>query len=115
MYTSRSRAYNQVVQRGRCVCACGGGTREGLYQAALSISEIGDRICRFMKKESTLRAATYLAYEKYVLDQRPSTRLAYISREDRKIENRLLVDNRSFTMLTIATKWLTEALAPRKD
>lgn len=36
-------------------------------------------------------------------------------REQQKIENRLLVDNRSFSALTVATEWLTEAMAPRED
>lgn len=35
------------------------------------------------------------------------------SEREGEIENRLLADNRSFNMLTVATKWLTEALASR--
>jgi len=72
------------------------------------------------KKTSRLHATTYLACEKYVLDQRGRIdgifrveRQKRKSERDGEIENRLLADNRSFNMLTVATKRLTEALASR--
>lgn len=117
-------ARNQVVQyMSRQQTRRGGeGRGGGLYQE-LSISEIEDRRMQIAEKKreaSCLHAATYLACEKYVLDQRGRidealrAKRAKRKRDGRgEIENRLLADNRSFNTLTVATKRLTEALASR--
>lgn len=86
MYTFRSRATTRlhaaagVEERERD----SGGT---LSSGTLDIRNRGSRMQIYEKRKppsalrlraAPRRAATYLAYEKYVLDQRPSTRLACI-------------------------------------